>query len=361
MNERVPVQASAPVSEAAREGEGIPGIPRARHTELNRLPIHFRLGSFNVEFLSWGFIDRTKWWRNYLHAHTYYEICYAFAGRGLFRMLGTDYPLKRGDVFIAKPREEHEIIADEDDPLGIYFWSYTLVRDAGPKPPERLLSPRETARDEALDRLLHAFVDSKHWVSARVPGMERTLELLSEEISRREPGFAGVVEALASKLILDTARASLPEALPGEAVAPRAQDPDAALVEQATRYMRDNLMRNLSIQDIAAQVNLSDRHFTRVFTKHAKKTPIDALTEMRMASAAQLLLDRSLPIKEIAERVGFPDVRYFTTVFRKHAGLPPAQFRERGGTRFADPERSPIPAAPGKKPGHIERPMKKRK
>lgn len=336
------------------EGEGIPGMQRALYTNLNGLGVRFRLGSFNAEFLGWGFIDRSKWWRNYLHVHTYYEICYAFAGRGLFRMLGTDYEVSRGDVFIAKPREEHEIIADEADPLGIYFWSFTLLRDSGPKPPERLIPGYARARDEAVDRLLHAFVDSKHWVSRRVPGMERTLELLTEEAVRREPGYAGVIESLAAKLVLDTARASMPEALPGETVSPRSGDPEKALVDQATRYMRDNFARNLSIQDIAAQVNLSERHFTRVFTKLLKQTPIEALTRMRMESAAQLLLDKNLPVKEIAERVGYPDVRYFTTVFRKHSGLPPAAFREKGGTRFADPTRSPLPAQPGKRPGHIE-------
>ncbi|MBI3831733.1 MAG: helix-turn-helix transcriptional regulator [Planctomycetes bacterium] len=364
MNEREPANINTPHGDwnpaaAPKDGEGIAGLQRSRYTDLNGLPIRFRLGSFNVEWLGWGFIDKSKWWRNYLHVHTYYEICYAFSGRGLFRMLGTDYVVKRGDVFIAKPREEHEIVSDEDDPLGIYFWSYTLVHETGPKPPERLIPAQERARDEALDRLLHAFVDSKHWVSTRVPGMERTLELLTEEVARREPGYAGVIESLTSKLVLDTARASIEAALPGEAVTPRIQDPAKAMVDQATRYMRDNLTRNLSIQDIAAQVNLSERHFTRLYTKYAKRSPIEALTAMRMESAAQLLLDRSLPIKEIAERAGYPDVRYFTTVFRKHSGLPPAQFRERGGTKFADPSRGPMPTAPGKKPGHIEKKLKR--
>ncbi|MBA2479617.1 MAG: helix-turn-helix domain-containing protein, partial [Planctomycetes bacterium] len=61
--------------------------------------------------------------------------------------------------------------------------------------------------------------------------------------------------------------------------------------------------------------------------------------QSRVDSAAQLLLDPSLAIKDIAKRVGFPDVRYFTTVFRRATGIPPAAFREKGGTRFDDPMR----------------------
>ena len=331
----------------AKDPEGV--LARHHHAGLNEIQLRLLLGSFRAEFLGWGFIDGAKWWRNYMHAHTYYEICYAFAGRGLFRMLGTDYTVKRGDVFIAKPREDHEIIADEADPLGIFFWSYTLTPESSPKPAETLISPHLRARDAALDWLLHAFVESKRWVSARVPGMDQTLELMREEAVRREPGYLGLLEGLAAKLILDTARASLDDPLPGEDVPGRVSDPKKALAQQATRYMRDNLARPLSIQDIAAQVNLSERHFTRLFTQLAGHSPLEALTQIRLETAQQLLLDPAIPIKEIAERVGFPDVRYFTTVFRKKTGVPPAEYRARGGTRFRDPERGHHGAA---KPGH---------
>jgi AraC-like DNA-binding protein len=68
---------------------------------------------------------------------------------------------------------------------------------------------------------------------------------------------------------------------------------------------------------------------------------------MRLAAAAQLLLDPALPIKAVAKRAGFPDVRYFTTVFRKYAGLPPGAYRTQGGTRFHDPARDNRGKGPG--------------
>lgn len=317
--------------------------PRVRFTELRTVPVALRMGSFKAEMLGYGFIGPEAWWRNYMHRHTHFEICYAFAGRARFTMLGVDYTVRSGDVFIAKPGEDHEIVADEADPLGIYFWSYTLVDT--PEPEGKL--PRGAASDdekaekaetEALDRLLHAFLDSKTWVSRRAPGMGRTLELLTEESVRREPGYVRNVEGLLRKLLVDTARAAVDEPLPGEAVTPRFADPQAALVAQATRYMRDNCGRALTMKEIAAQMNLSERHFARLFRDQAGKTPLEALTQIRLETAQQLLLDKSLPIKEIAERVGYPDVRYFTTVFGRHAGLPPAAFRERGSTSFADPK-----------------------
>jgi AraC-like DNA-binding protein len=298
------------------------------YANLNKLALKFDLGSFRSELLGWGFIDQTKWWRNYMHVHTYYEVCYAFAGRGTFEMLGKVYPVQAGDVFVAKPREEHEIISSQKDPLGIYFWSYTLVPAAA----------TPSASDDPVDRLLHAFVESKSWVSQRVPGMRRTLELLSEEATRAEPGFLGIIEGLAAKLLLDTARAVVPARLPAEVALPRADGSARVPIVQAMRYIRDNHSRQLSIHDVAAQVCLSERHFTRQFKQHTGKSPLDFLTEVRVEFASQLLLDRSLAIKDIAAHVGYPDVRYFTTVFRRATGVTPAVYREGNGTKWTKAE-----------------------
>ncbi|HYF49708.1 MAG TPA: AraC family ligand binding domain-containing protein, partial [Planctomycetota bacterium] len=202
---------------------------------LNKLALKFSLGSFSSEIFSWGFIDHTKWWRNYMHVHTFYEVCYAYQGEGTFEMLGTVYNVKAGDVFVAKPSEEHEIISSKTDPLGIFFWSYSLVapgsveaprqtvmiedRPSRPAAPSVKASPRglkgaATTSTDAVDRLLHAFVESKRWVSNRVPGMQHTIDLLMEEATRAEPGYAGLLEGLAKKLLLDTARAVVDEKIP---------------------------------------------------------------------------------------------------------------------------------------------------
>jgi len=323
---------------------------------LNKLALRFSLGSFSSEIFSWGFIDHTKGWRNYMHVHTFYEVCYAYGGEGTFEIRGTVYPVKAGDVFVAKPSEEHEIISSKTDPLGIFFWSYSLVapgsaealrqtvvveeRRSRPAPSvlKSAPAPQRAAAtsNEAVDRLLHAFVDSRRWVSARVPGMQQTIDLLTEEATRAEPGYAGLLEGLAKKLLLDTARAVVDEKIATNEAELRADRPEKLPVLQAMRYMRDNHGRALSIKDVAAQVCMSERHFTRVFKAQAGKSPLDFLTSVRMEFAGQLLLDRTTAIKDIAAAVGYPDVRYFTTVFRKEMGITPAAYRERGGTTWKE-------------------------
>jgi transcriptional regulator GlxA family with amidase domain len=142
---------------------------------------------------------------------------------------------------------------------------------------------------------------------------------------------------LTRKLVIDTARAVCDISLPAEEPQRRVDAPDRLPVERAMRYMRDNLGRTLAASEVAKQVSVSERHLNRLFGKHLKKSLFEFLTQVRIESAAQLLLDKTLPIKDIAVRVGYPDVRYFTTVFRQLTGLTPAVYRMRGGTSWADP------------------------
>jgi len=99
------------------------------------------------------------------------------------------------------------------------------------------------------------------------------------------------------------------------------------------RYLHDNLSRPIQIRDVAAQVHLSERHLSRLFQQVTGESLLEYLTMLRVQAASQLLLDRQLAIKNVARDVGYPDVHYFTTLFRRRTGMTPAVFRETGGTK----------------------------
>jgi hypothetical protein len=207
--------------------------PRQRFLELNSVPLRLNLGSFSSDILHWGFIA-DEWWRNYLHVHSFFEICYAFSGKGEFRICNEVHKVKAGDVFVAKPDEPHEIIADKKEPLEIYFWSYTLV------PPAK----RQTGPND-IDTLLRAFLETKRRVNSDMVQMERTLELLTHEVVKREVGYDQVIQGLVTKLLLDTARAVTNVHVPSAQTLRSAGD---AAVDLMTRYLHDNYDRSISIR-----------------------------------------------------------------------------------------------------------------
>lgn len=277
-----------------------------------------------AEFLYWGFFD-TTWWRNYPHIHSFYEVCYAYAGHGTFRNGSHAYSVGAGDVFVALPGDVHDIVSSTSEPLGIIFWAYTLVRAPGP------------ATGAADDALLELFGASEtHRVSRRSGRIPELLGLLGEEARTRGPGHAAMARSLAAAIVVESAR-SVVDPAPGAADAGDVREADShnrVVVETITRYLRDNYHRRVTVRDVAAQVHLSARHAARLFSRSTRMSIHTYLAGIRMRVAAQRLLERQASIKEIAHACGYPDVRHFTTAFRGHWGTPPASFRSQHGTRF---------------------------
>ena len=298
--------------------------PRPRFAELNYLPVSLRLGSYRADMIYWGTLGQ-KYWRNYLHTHSFYEICYAFEGQGVFRINDQDFSVQAGDVFVARPHEPHEIVSNRKHPLGIYFWAHTLTATA---------DAHRGPADAAVDAVLEQFRSASRWTCAIGSGMGATLELLCDEIAARQPGFTQCIEGLTRKLLLDAARGMADGVVCGEATESRVQSGAESITQTVIRYLQDNLSRPIQIRDVAAQVHLSERHLSRLFQQVTGSSLLDYLTNLRVDAARQLLMDRQHAIKNVAREVGYPDVHYFTTLFRRRTGQTPAAFRAAGGTQF---------------------------
>ena len=99
-------------------------------------------------------------------------------------------------------------------------------------------------------------------------------------------------------------------------------------IRQAREYIeRHYADPNLSLNDVAAMANLSASHFSVVFSQETQQTFKEYLTELRMTKAKELLRMTTLRSADIAYQVGYNDPHYFSSVFKKHTGLSPIEFR----------------------------------
>jgi AraC-like DNA-binding protein len=83
-----------------------------------------------------------------------------------------------------------------------------------------------------------------------------------------------------------------------------------------------------SIESMASEMGYSAEHFSRLFKKLTGISPSAYLTSMRIAAAAEKLMDERLSITDVAEITGFEDVNYFSRVFKKETGKTPTEFRD---------------------------------
>ena len=87
-------------------------------------------------------------------------------------------------------------------------------------------------------------------------------------------------------------------------------------------------MRNPTIQEIADQVNYSAAYISCLFKQETGQTIGEYATQCRIRQAERLLLTSGLRTYQVAERVGYQDVKYFSRLFRKQTGLTPSEYRD---------------------------------
>ncbi|MGJ7031678.1 helix-turn-helix domain-containing protein [Niabella hirudinis] len=100
-------------------------------------------------------------------------------------------------------------------------------------------------------------------------------------------------------------------------------------IEKVIRFMRDNIERTLSLEEIAAHVHRSVSHFCALFKKGTGYAPLEYFGQIRIQRACQLLEFSDLHIKEVAYRLGYRDPFYFSRLFSKFMGQSPAAYRKR--------------------------------
>ena len=290
-------------------------------TELNHLKLELELSGVRAEVLYWGYFDGAEWWRNYLHVHSFFEICYVIKGKGVFKLDGVKFPLEQGHIFIARPDERHEIIACGEDPLGIFFWSYTLV-------------PSNVQQNALLTNIFDAFASSSDVILENQSRHLQLLEMLCSEMQDKRAGYLLAVESLCKQLILETARVCVPQKYDYSSYRSNQRSHQDNVVNTVIRYLNDNYSEPLKLKEIAAQVYLSERHVSRIFKSVTGSSIKKFASQLRIDIAKQLLLNADKSISDVAYETGFQDVRYFSTVFKKHSGLSPSDFREKRGTVF---------------------------
>ena len=105
------------------------------------------------------------------------------------------------------------------------------------------------------------------------------------------------------------------------------QDPSLQHVHRATGFMKANLSRKLTVDEIAASAGLSTFHFLREFKRITGYTLVQYLNTLRCDYARSLLESGQYSVKETAFLCGFTNNSYFSNVFRQYTGLLPSQVR----------------------------------
>ncbi|MFB9276530.1 response regulator transcription factor [Cohnella cellulosilytica] len=106
---------------------------------------------------------------------------------------------------------------------------------------------------------------------------------------------------------------------------------EQTILARITGYIRENF-RNpaLKIQNIADEVHFSPAYLSYLFKRQARKNIWDYVTELRIEEAKQLLATTDKKRYEVAYEVGYESPEHFGRMFKRYAGVSPAEYRKEG-------------------------------
>lgn len=116
---------------------------------------------------------------------------------------------------------------------------------------------------------------------------------------------------------------------------PMAASTEDSQVNRLLDYLRENIGKQHSIDDLAARAAMSRRTFTRHFHKATGMTLVDWLVNERLQQTRDLLETTSMPVERISDLVGFQTPVSFRQHFKKRFQVSPRDWRRTFGEKAA--------------------------
>ena len=99
-------------------------------------------------------------------------------------------------------------------------------------------------------------------------------------------------------------------------------------LQTVIRFIEDNCHRVLTIDEMAAQIDVSPPYLCYLFKHAYRLRPMEYVNRERINRSKELMLNEPrLMLREVARRVGFDSHSYFSSVSKKIEGMSPERFR----------------------------------
>lgn len=149
--------------------------------------------------------------------------------------------------------------------------------------------------------------------------LDRLVYIFTENTKAKEVFANFVLQELVVRLMQTQARTLL--------LSPNPMNATTHRLAHVAQYISKHLRRNLTVRELADEACMSEPNFYRTFRQTFGITPVDYINQQRIALAGAMLRTTNRCISDICLDCGFNSLTYFTTLFRREVGMPPAQYR----------------------------------
>lgn len=107
------------------------------------------------------------------------------------------------------------------------------------------------------------------------------------------------------------------------------EETEPAQITAILDYIETHCTEELHLRNLAKQFFLTENYLSSYIRQQTNQTFTELLAAKRLALAQKLLLQTSLSVQEIAERVGYTEYSHFSKLFKKRTGYTLTEYRKK--------------------------------
>nr|WP_254639357.1 AraC family transcriptional regulator [Cohnella sp. GbtcB17] len=251
-----------------------------------------------------------------IHIHDFVEIQFVAEGKG-FHYIGDErIYVEKGDLFIIPVGTRHVYRPASEAPKDELIVYNCLFDPSVPGILARAYPLPATALSllSGDDRPYRRFKDIYNEGRA-------CMESLYREYGSQLPGYEAVLYARLTELLVCLHRL---ETAGSAAVA------TSSRLSAALDYLERHIDRPVTLAEVAAHLPVSASYMQRMLKRATGQSFTEYVQNLRIRHSCELLRSTTLPVKEVAARSGYRDLKFFHELFRKKTGKTPISYRNEG-------------------------------
>lgn len=264
-------------------------------------------------------VELCKDHHTYYHSHNFIELLYVVKGQATHNLNGDITTISKGDYLLVDYGSKHQYIQQGDEPLQILNCLFI------PRLFDETLNTRHRFDEIADNNAISVNFRSLKGHPAKFiyhdsdGHIGKTLLYLLKEYNEKAMGYQEILRCQLIYILIDSMRQIQ---LPGP------EEIEHDVVKHITKYVDKHFTEKITLEQFSEKYGYCLSHISRKFKSETGLTFREYLQSVRINKSCNLLTTTSKKVTEIAEMVGYSDLKHFNEVFKRQTGLTPMQFRK---------------------------------
>ena len=271
-----------------------------------------------TDMINASYYDLPKGFSCQEESHNFWELSYVDRGSIIKRQDGESYLVNAGEMLLCKPNVRHSCHVWQDSAASVVDIEFYL---------------EGTILETFEGRILILSEEEKQCMEAIVREAGQTYARFQDALPAAAPlnklesapyGSEQILCNRLEELLIYACRNDRNVHKSSRLLAPHPAG--GRLSDWVEAYIQMHYHEKLTLPHLAQVHNVSITQLKRRFRAEAGSGVIEYLTDVRIREAKRFIRENNLSMSQIAEAVGFSNIHYFSTVFKKQTGMAPTEY-----------------------------------